>query len=200
MATNTLDEKERIARGKEQEARILNILRDKDIVVAGNKIISWEPSSESEDITKKIDAWAITDDARLSVQIKYRDAGTDLGIAAVRPYNSHLMFQMDWQAGTVRWDRDMKHTADIYVCLADYGTKLIVADGHKVKRAVNTMLFEFSKADYFDGRTFEKTELWGAQLKIVRDRGTGYSAGQNKIVCYLNARLLEKSGGMIVNI
>ena len=199
--TNTMAEGDRIRLGKEKEKLIFKLLHDREVVIHGARILDWVPSTVEEDMHDKIDAWAIGenangDEVRLSVQFKYRDAGIDLGIAAVRPFEFDL-FQMDWRAGTVRWDRDMKNKVDIIVCLADYQSKLIVANGHTVHNACKNLLNALANEPEFYARRYSKAGMKGGMIQVVRDKGTGYSGGQQKLVVYLEDFLFKGDKGMV---
>lgn len=198
--TNTLHEAERIKLGKEKEQLVYSLLRDRDVEIHGEKIVGWIPSSDEEDIVQKIDAWALTESGkRLSVQIKYRDAGPDLGIAAIRPFDFD-MFKLDWHAGIPRWDRDMKNKVDIIVCLADYGSKLVVANGHTVHKACWNLLNALAQEPVFYSNRYHQPNMKGGMIQVVRDKGQGYSSGQMKLVIYLEPWLFKNERGMVFNV
>jgi hypothetical protein len=193
-------EAERIALGKQKEQLIFKLLSEREVVIHGEEIIAWEHSTADEDIHEKIDAWATTASGKkLSVQFKYRDAGVDLGIAAVRPFEFDL-FKMDWRADTVRWDRDMKNKVDIIVCLADYQSKLIVANGHTVHKACINLLSALAKEDIFYAKRYTRPNMKGGTIQVVKDRGQGYSSGQMKLVIYLEEWLFRGDKGMVFDV
>lgn len=201
MSTNTLSIEERVKAGKEKEQLIFKLLRERQVWHDGEQIISWKPATDEEDIHDKIDAWAETETRLFSVQFKYRDVGADLGIAAVRPFE-HDLFKMDWAAGEgcVRWDRDMKNKVDIIVCLADYNSKLIVANGHTVHKAVKTLLGKLAEEEVFYARRYTVPGMKGGTIQVMRDKGEGYSSGQQKLVVYLESWLFKGDKGQVFNV
>ena len=200
MATNHLSQDERMAHGKAREKEVLALLNSLEVVVEGVRYFDFTPSESQDDIYNKIDAWCISDGGAHSVQIKFRDRGEDLGVAAVRPYHGHADFVRGIDRGHVDWDRDMKGDVDLYVCLVDNASVLVVTTGKRVKRAVTLLLAAFA-ADHkgFNGtRSWYSDKMRGAVVKLVTDQGSeGYSAGQNKIVIYLAPWLLGNHGAMV---
>lgn len=204
--TNTMAESERIRLGKVREQQIFQLLHGREVTIHGARILDWVPSTEEEDIVQKIDAWAVGenangDEVRFSVQFKFRDAGVDLGIAAVRPFEFDL-FKMDWAAGPgcVRWDRDMKNKVDIIVCLADYGSKLIIANGHTVHTACINLLGALASEEDFYAKRYSRSNMKGGMIQVVKDRGQGYSSGQMKLVIYLEEWLFRGDKGMVFDV
>lgn len=201
MSTNTLAEKDRITVGKLREAEILAMLNEIKPVLWGTTLHTWTSSSFVEDVHDKVDAWCWGEDEgdNYSVQIKYRDVGSDLGIAVIRPWLSNYKFILDRELGTTKWDRDMKGVEDIYVCLI--GKTLVVVSSVIVKKAVSILLDKLAAAGGFSGRRFAPNECPGAELRLVTDRGSsGYSAGQEKVICYISPQILRAGGAFIYNV
>lgn len=198
MKTNNLDILERVTLGKTREEEILLLLMDKDIKIGGKHVEAWVAASEEEDKLAKIDAHAVIDaSTSLPVQIKYRDDGRDIGIAAVMPYINHDIFKKQWEAGKVPWDRDMRGTAQLLVCLSADGGILTICDYHTVKRGVRLILEKFARLEYFDGRSFSYESYRGAEIRVVKDHGGGYSAGKSKLIVYFTPRLLKAAGAYV---
>jgi hypothetical protein len=200
VSSNYLSQAERVEIGKKREALILDALNETPIQFRGEKINKWVNSSATDDMRNKIDAWAIYgNDSEFSVQIKYRETGGDLGIACVRPWESHHWFCKAFESKSLPLDRDLKSNVDIYVC--NYNNKIIVADGKIVKNACWKMMDKLAQSKWgFRDYTFTVPEYRGAELRLVTDRGSeGYSSGQKKIICYISPALLARVGGSIVN-
>lgn len=195
-----LNEQERIAKGKRREEKMLQILNDESPIEFGEHTLTmWKPASEAEDIQRKIDAWVATnDDELLAVQLKSRDRQPDLGIAAIRPYRGYSDYCERFDEGRLQMDRDMKNMPSLYVCF--FGPrKFMVASGDFVKRTVQQMLREFRKTGFTsNGRTSMKSGNKMVELKLVTDRGKGYSGGQQKIICYIKPEFLVKYGGAVM--
>lgn len=184
-ATNHLDEVDRVRIGIENEASVFTrLMRLYPIMV---------PASMVDDVQNKIDAWVRDDGTMRSVQIKWRETGGDLGIAMVRPWVDRETFDRQLAAGTVPWDRDMKATPDLYA----YATPsvLVVAEGAEVARICHEAAVVLAD-EGFHGRM--RTVEDGVELRLVTDKGTGYSGGQKKVICYISAALLVARGAVVV--
>lgn len=198
MATNHLDQKDRIAIGKRHEKTIVELLNKHRPVVCHTVYDKWSESTQTEDMLLKIDAWATSglNPTKRSVQIKYRETGGDLGIAMVRPYTDFNSFKRDFENGNVSWDRDFINHVDLYVCLM--GDTLSVVEGERIRKACNLMLDKFVVYGGFHGyRGFAWPSYKGAELRLVTDRGNGYSEGQQKIICYLTTDVIKLCGGYV---
>lgn len=197
MALNTLDIDERVKQGKNVEASILEKLKwFSPMDWQDDSIRFFTLATDEEDMHLKIDAWATMGfQDRKSVQIKYRETGGDVGIAVLRPWNDDRLFSIDYDRHSLPWDRDMKHMADIYV--VQIGKRLIIAPGTVVKRACNIMVDKLRLAGGFGyPNSFTDSKCWGCELRIVRDRGAGYSAGQYKVINYIKPELLLAAGAI----
>lgn len=193
MSLNVLHEVDRIKQGKIKEDQILGLLNELDWEVNGEKVKVVEPATLEQDLHDKVDAFAVCDSDRWSVQIKFRDTGQDLGVACVRPWKSHKLLKEQWKADKVPWDRDMKSPVDLYVCLND--NRLVIASGSEIKKICTDLLDKLveDKIGFASGNTFPRKGGEGAELKRIYDKGQGYSGGQGKIICYITFDLLESS-------
>jgi len=198
QATNHLSIDERMIHGKRREKEILALLNSNstDVVVEGVRYTNFIPSTNRDDMYNKIDAWCTSDadDRAHSVQIKFRDRGEDVGIAAIRPYRTHEEFVRDVERDDVEYDRDLRSDVDLYVCVVDNGSALVVTTGKKIKRACSIVLSAFADSDGFEGRSWYRDKYRGTVLKLVTDRGDGYTYGQDKIVVYIAPWLLQRVG------
>lgn len=198
MSSNYLSMEERLKIGKGYEREIISLLNKHRPVVCHTVWDKWVASKQAEDMHQKIDAWAysgVNEQAR-SVQIKYRETGGDLGIAVIRPYTTfdEFIHQVDYDK--VSFDRDFISTPDFYACLS--GQTLMVVEGRKIKTGVNLMMQQFIKHGGFKGHNgFRHANYEGAELRLVRDRGMGYSVGQDKIICYFAPSFIRMAGGFI---
>lgn len=199
MKTNNLDILERVTRGRSREEEILLLLMEEDIKIGGTSVDAWIAASDEEDMIDKIDAFAVMPDGkRYATQIKYRDDGKDIGIAAVMPYVDHAIFKKQWEAGKIPWDRDMRCKSDLLVCLSADGGILTVCAYEKIRIGVEKILKSFASQEYFDARAFADDKLPGVEVRIVKDRGGGYSAGKSKLICYFTPRLLKANGAYVI--
>lgn len=195
--------KDRVRKGGRVEADILAKLRASGPIVLGNVTLTdWREASETEDKHDKIDAWVTaTNDGRrakanASVQIKFRESGSDLGIACVRPYTDQTTFRRQWEDWTVPWDRDVVTAIDLYVVkVPDMG--LVIVEAEKVKKVAMQMLEELADEPGFKGSVF-RSDPEGVELRFTTDKGKGYSHGQRKIIAYITPRALVKMGGVVV--
>lgn len=186
-ATNHLDEAERLRLGAVNEAGVFERLRHQYPVIAR--------ATERDDITNKIDAWVKDHGTMRSVQIKWRETGGDLGIAMVRPWVDRETFDQQLTDGTVPWDRDMKATPDLYAYATP--TVLVVAEGAEVARICHEAAVVLAD-EGFQGRM--RTVENGVELRLVTDKGRGYSGGQRKVICYISPTLLVQRGASIVDV
>ncbi len=202
MALNTLDIDERIKQGKEVESYILSILQDIEplVKVDGHSIGNWYESTSDEDMHGKIDAWAESlQHGLMSVQIKYRETGQDVGVAVLRPWDDDDRFKWGYDYHALPWDRDMVNMADIYVVLI--GSQLIIAPGEVIKRACRIMVDKLRlNGGFNEQRAFTSRECWGCELRIVKDRGAGYSQYQHKVINYIKPELLLQAGATVLTI
>jgi hypothetical protein len=202
VATNTLGLEERVRIGKGKETEVLALLNQFEPTVKGHKLCEFVPSNREEDMHKKIDAWCFHCGEGLegySVQIKYRETGGDLGVAVIRPYIDDKTFVRDCERDTLIYDRDFINTPDYYACLM--GPRLLVAEGALVKRACLMMLNGLVNSGGFQGmRFYRSVKMPGAELRLVTDQGGGYSAGQQKIICYMTPELLHGAGAFLTDV
>jgi hypothetical protein len=199
MSTNTLDIADRIRIGKEAESRIIDALNAQSPVVGGAKLSEFVPANTEDDKYNKIDAWCFASGHGLdgmSVQVKYRESGRDLGVAMIRPYVDIETLKYQVERDVIPWDRDMVNMPDYYAY--GVGESLIVAAGVQVKKFCNMML-QKALDEEFCGNTFNYSKYPGAQLKITTDKGDGYSRGHRKMICYIESWLLVETGGWIGN-
>lgn len=199
MATNHLDIKDRIVVGKNHELEIIKLLNKHRPVISHTVYNKWVAASMVEDMQLKVDAWATsgTNSTRHSAQIKYRETGGDLGVALIRPWEGDFnAFKRGYLNGQVNWDRDFINPVDFYVCLM--GDTLCVIEGSKVKKICDMMLDKFVDFGGFRERNlFYWPSYKGAELRLVTDRGNGYSEGQQKIICYITPELIRMAGGYV---
>jgi hypothetical protein len=197
VATNSLDKDERVKIGKQYEASILKMLNEHRPVVCHTVFDKWIEADEHDDMVNKIDAWAYSGLAGgKSVQIKYRETGSDLGIAVVRPYVDFETLAHQVENSEIPFDRDFGSTPDLYACLN--GSLLMVVEGEKVKKGCALMMNQFMKHGGFKGYNgFVHANYRGAELRLVTDKGAGYSEGQQKIICYLAPSFIKMAGGYI---
>lgn len=202
MASNSKPIEERLEIGKQKEADTLELLNELvKSVPDGRRVLCWCPSDRADDINHKIDAWAeFEQDDRMSVQIKFRETGQDLGIALIRPWNWEE-FKQDYEIlADCHYDRDYKEIADLYVVLNEQFNQLVIGDGRKIKRICEILLDSLyaQEDDPFKQRTyFQDENRYGAELRLVTDQGEGYTEGQKKIICYIKPFLVQKQGGEI---
>ena len=194
---------ERVRKGKQAETNIIARLKAAGPITLGTLTLTgWKASSDSEDMHDKIDAWVTATGPRGkalgSVQIKFRESGSDLGIACVRPYTDHHVFRSQWENWTVPWDRDMETDVDFYVVkVPDMG--LVVVEAKPVKAVVDQLLEDLADEPTFRGSVF-RSDPEGVELRFTTDKGKGkgYSHGQRKIIAYFTPRALVKMGGVVV--
>jgi hypothetical protein len=199
MSSNTEDISSRVSKGLAVEAEILAKLQRRSksgaISVGPLQLYNWQASTMDEDKYAKIDAWVQDSNyRRLSVQIKYRESGQDLGLALVRPYEGWESFSNDLKCGTVEWDRDMQSTPNLYVVQSP-GLGLVVVPGQAVKDAAMALLQEMAY-EPFEGSSYQGAE--GIEVRIVRDKGAGYTYDQKKLISYMTPRFLVKLGGKVL--
>ena len=175
MVMNTGTFEERLAAGKAFEARIMEELQ--------RSFWSVIPATEAQDKADKIDCWVRWKGVSYSVAIKWRDSGVDLGIAAVRPFSSLGTFRSQMASGSVPYDRDAQHYADLYAVGTPDGVSVYTGDS--VRRAVADALEQFAEIGAIKSNQFE--------VKVVEDRGaTGYTSGQYKLIVYIKLNSLER--------
>lgn len=196
--------KDRVRKGKRVEADILTTLKAAGPIRMGQRVLTdWREATAEEDMRDKIDAWVTAshiDDPGLraggSVQIKFRESGSDLGIACVRPYIDQTTFRRQWEDDTVPWDRDMVTEVNIYVVkVPDMG--LVVAPAAPVKAVIDQLIEELADEPGFKGSVF-RSDPEGVELRFTTDKGKGYSHGQRKIIAYITPHALVKMGGVVV--
>jgi hypothetical protein len=144
-------------------------------------------------------AWAVSESGfYYSLQIKSRDSdiGKDLGLSLIRPYKTFDAFKDEWACGTPKFDRDMKTDVDFYVVMTNDGSILVVP-GAEVKKTCYDLLDEFAqdRVGFGEGKAFPRRSSGGRQLRLVVDRGTGYSSGHQKLIAYLSPQFLAKAAG-----
>jgi hypothetical protein len=197
MSSNTLDIHDRIAVGKMYERQILEKLQASEVVVEGKLLSEFVPATREDDMHNKIDAWCFAQGSGLdgkSVQIKYRETGSDLGVAVWRPYRDEWTLRDCVKRDIMQWDRDFMTIPDYYAY--GVGDLLIVAPGYKVKAAC-TILLNKAMNEGFTNNMYEAKTCPGAQLRVVTDKGQGYSYGQKKIICYITPWLLKRAGSWV---
>lgn len=173
MNTGTFEE--RLAAGKAFEARIMEELK--------RSFWSVIPATDEQDRHDKVDCWVRWKGVSYSVAIKWRDSGSDLGIAAVRPYVNHKTLHHQLVSATVPYDRDAQLYADLYAVGTPDGVTIVT--GISVKRIVDAMLLYHAQTGYFSSNYGE--------LKAVEDKGaTGYTSGQKKLIAYIKLDALER--------
>lgn len=199
MSSNDKPLEVRIAIGKEAESIILDeVNRLCPIVVDGRTLTAFTASTPEEDMHQKIDAWVYDEhEGDMSVQIKHRESGRDLGIAVIMPYEGDYWFCSTYKArDELHFDRDMVNTPDYYLVAND--TQICVAPGRMVKLGVNAILSSlFNNGGFGGSNTYTYPALDGLELKLVKDRGAGYSAGQQKVICYIKLDALAKRGAYL---
>ena len=199
MKTNKLNIDERILLGQQRENSIISLLHDRDIKINGQYVSYWVRNDDPEvDKIDKIDAYAMmNEEERIPAQIKYRDDGPDIGVAAVMPYVNHQSFQAQYAAGSIPWDRDMRGKAELLVCLSADGGILTVVSMETVHRGVKSLLKRFANETGFDGKSYRHEACPGAEIRVVKDRGAGYSVGKYKLVVYFTPVLMEAAGAYV---
>lgn len=207
VSINTLDVSERVRRGKEWEQRGIEILNSFPQVWGDYKIDHWELSSDHEDRIEKIDAYAqcwpkITDpySIALPVQIKFRETGTDLGIALYRPWKGFDKFEKDAQDWN-NLDRDFVFHPALYVVFSDEFEMITICPGEIVEKICREMLEVMLRDGWdFSRGPFKIEGKRGAEIQLVTDQGTGgKTEGQKKLICYITPALCEKLGGVVYN-
>lgn len=197
MATNELDIEDRVKIGKKREIEVLQILEGRKVQINREKLISWHLSDHEQDMKEKIDVWLQTINGQLySGQIKFRDSGPDFGASLIMPYTTFEKFCEDFDAKTLPWDRDARGVVDYYICLSNRSTILMFIKKETVMAAAAKMLAKV-RFDGFNGNSFVSPEIEGAELKIVKDAGSGYSQGQSKIIMYLTPDYIETAGDKV---
>ena len=201
--TNYLSFDERVEIGKEKESDTLDLLNSLvRRIPQRDCVVEWSASSRSDDINDKIDAWVSCEDTdRLSVQIKFRETGQDLGVSLIRPWDWEE-FKRDFEIlQDCHYDRDYKEMTDLYVVLNEQFDQLIIGDGQKIKRICEILLqslYEQDEDPFQEWNYFRDEKRYGAELRLVTDKGQGYSEGQQKLICYIKPFLVQKQNGMIV--
>lgn len=198
MQTNKLDFHERISIGKDKESFVINLLKDQiKLIPECGDVVHWWQATGVEDRHLKIDVWAeMLSGDKLAGQIKFRESGQDLGIALIRPWSWNSFME-----GTYEVDRDFQNPADFYVFLVEEYNMLVVANGQRVSKICNTFMKYLSTLDSDPFATSTSLEIpgkYGAELRLVNDKGEGYTEGQNKIICYIKPILIETLGGQII--
>lgn len=173
--SNHLGFEERLAIGKRHEAEVLDRL----------KLSFWSvtPATETQDKAEKIDAWIRWKGVTYSVAIKWRETGYDLGIAIVRPFIDLSVLRQQYYDGTVPYDRDLQHVADLYVVANPEGIRIVT--GHSVAQRAKVAIMDLAREGHWVGEGYE--------IKHVQDKGSsGYTSGQTKLICYMNTDKLNK--------
>lgn len=200
MSTNHLPLNERLERGKVAEELILDQINALcPVTVNDITFTSFEAASEDEDMHGKIDAWGIAHTgAKHSVQIKNRESGIDLGLALIRPYAGDNWFCANYKAaeGSLNWDRDMVTKVDYYL-IANEG-QICLTESQTVRNGVNAILSNlYTSGGFRGGNTHTYSALDGLTLKLVKDIGAGYAAGQYKVICYVSLNSLMHRGAFL---
>lgn len=198
MASNTLALEDRIRINKPIELKIIRELNKQLPIKSKN----WRAASANDDMHNRIDAWLVDEfNEEYSVQIKYRETGGDLGIAVLRPWEGNEKFLSDYAASTLPYDRDMKTTPGFYVAGISK-EHLLIVDGNTVHRACELMIESLACAGGFSsyGTSYSDPGRSGAELRLVRDKGNGYSLDHWKVICYMEPWLLRECGGTILKV
>lgn len=175
MNTNHLGIEERLAAGKRHEEAAMYELQ--------RMFWSVIPATDEQDKVDKIDCWVRWKGVSYSVAIKYRESGTDLGLALVRPYVDHPTFELQWRNLQVPFDRDFQHIADLYAVALPDGLQIVT--GISVLKTCNEALRTHAVSAKRSGE--------GWELKVVKDLGAnGYSSGQKKLIAYIDIDALER--------
>ena len=177
MNTNGLGFEERLAAGKRQEAAV--------IVDLQRMFWSVIPATDEQDIKEKVDCWVRWKGVSYSVAIKYRESGTDLGLALVRPWTGMEAYRELFVADALPYDRDFKHVTDLYAVAVPSG--LVIVTGISVYRTCKEALLNLAE----HGEDGMQDDAYA--LKVVTDKGaSGHTAGQKKLIAYLKTDALER--------
>lgn len=199
MSMNELDLDKRLELGKLAEKKVLAELYDKHMPIKldTNNFLTINSSTREEDMHGGVDAWISTGTETYSVQIKNRETGSDLGLSIIMPYEGDYWFCSNFKAfSELNWDRDMRNVPDYY--LVANPDQFCLVRSATVKNGIMAILSSLYNYGGFGGaRAFSNPALDGLELRLVRDRGAGYSAGQTKVICYIRLDALKSRGAWI---
>lgn len=200
---NDLPLKARLIKASPIELWTIETLNHHGVTYNGVHINNWKKCRTRDDRTFKRDAEAVVDGSFVYAQLKFRqpNSGTDVGCAIIQPYpgaeNLRQIFRDERDRMDAILARDYKFEGIIYACLNSTWDKLILLPYRELVRPAYMEIFEewlldpdSQPLDRYD-RTFCSNRYSGAQLKWTVDKGSGFDAGQEKIICYLPMSLFE---------